>query len=169
MGEFPGFGIHPEVQLGGAVPHETKRDGQAARGEFSPEELEYQRAVTAPDPQTGEEITIVEEDLLAGLNKLLTALENLNGQSVLDRRGELRTQFYLHLARRPGERVADYATRFRTVVSDMKTEGVKLPDSEVGWFFKELGLDALRRQLLDTALQGAEAYGTIEGECLRPF
>ncbi|CAE7234040.1 pol [Symbiodinium sp. CCMP2456] len=138
--------------------------------EFSPEELEYQKAVTAPDPETGEEVTIIEEDLLAGLNKLLQALENLNGQSVLDRRGELRTQFYLHMARRPGERVADYATRFRTVISDMKTEGVKLPDSEVGWFFKEkLGLDALRRQLLDTALQGAEAYGTIEGECLRLF
>ncbi|CAE7503333.1 RE2, partial [Symbiodinium sp. CCMP2456] len=137
--------------------------------EFSPEELEYQKAVTAPDPETGEEVTIIEEDLLAGL-KLLQALENLNGQSVLDRRGELRTQFYLHMARRPGERVADYATRFRTVISDMKTEGVKLPDSEVGWFFKEkLGLDALRRQLLDTALQGAEAYGTIEGECLRLF
>ena len=138
--------------------------------EFSPEELAFQPAVTAPDPQTGEQITIVEEDLLAGLNKLLAALENLNGQSVLDRRGELRTQSYLHLARRPGERVADYATRFRTAISDMKTEGVKLPDPEVGWFFKEkLGLDALRRQLLDTALQGAEAYGTIEGECLRLF
>ena len=52
----------------------------------------------------------------------------------------------------------------------MKTEGVKLPDPEVGWFFKEkLGLDALRRQLLDTALQGAEAYGTIEGEWSSAF
>ncbi|CAE7924530.1 unnamed protein product, partial [Symbiodinium sp. KB8] len=117
--------------------------------EFSPEELAFQPAVTAPDLQTGEQITIVEEDLLAGLNKLLAALENLNGQSVLDRRGELRTQFYLHLARRPGERVADYATRFRTAISDMKTEGVKLPDPEVGWFFKEkLGLDALRLNCL---------------------
>ncbi|CAE7211399.1 ABCB25 [Symbiodinium natans] len=109
--------------------------------EFSPDELEYQKAVKAKDPETGEDVTIVEEDLLAGLNKLMAALEGLNGQS--------------------GE---------GTVVSDMRSEGVKLPDTEVGWFFKEkLGLDALRRQLLDTALQGAEACGTIESECLRLF
>ncbi|CAE7273095.1 tenm3 [Symbiodinium sp. KB8] len=138
--------------------------------EFLPEELEYQREESAVDPDSGETIVLTPEDPLAGLNKLLAALESLNGQSVLDRRGELRTQFYLHLARRPGERVADYASRFRTAVSDLKSEGVKLPDPEVGWFFREkLGLDALRRQLLDTALQGAEAYGTVEAECLRLF
>ena len=49
--------------------------------EFSPDELEYQKAVKAKDPETGEDVTIVEEDLLAGLNKLMAALEGLNGQS----------------------------------------------------------------------------------------
>ncbi|CAE7399786.1 Ank3 [Symbiodinium necroappetens] len=138
--------------------------------EFAPEELEYQKEEKARDPETGEEVVITPEDLLAGLNKLLAALETLNGQSVLDRRGELRTQFYLHLARKPAERVADFASRFRTAVSDLKSEGVRLPDAEVGWFFKEkLGLAALRRQLLETTLQGAEGYSTIESECLRLF
>ena len=70
----------------------------------------------------------------------------------------MRTQFYLHMVRRPGERVADYATRLRTVISGKKS----LPDTEVGWLFKEklMMLDALQ-QLLDMALQDAEAYGTI--------
>ena len=66
--------------------------------------------------------------------------------------------------------MADYASRFRTAVSDLQAGGVKIPDSEVGWFFKEkLGLDALRRQLLEAALQGSEDYNVIEAECLRPF
>ena len=138
--------------------------------EFLPEELEYQKEVRARDPESGEEFVLTAEDPLSGLNKLLKALEALNGQSVLDRRGELRTAFYLHLARRPLERVADYASRFRTAVSDLRAEGAKIPDSEVGWFFKEkLGLDALRRQLLETALQGSEDYNVIEAECLRLF
>ena len=81
--------------------------------EFLPEELEYQREVRARDPESGEEFVLTAEDPLAGLNKLLKALEALNGQSVLDRRGELRTAFYLHLARRPLERVADYASMLR--------------------------------------------------------
>ena len=140
--------------------------------EFSPSELEleYQKGETLRDPETGEELVSVPEDPLAGLNKLLDALEAMNGQSLLDKRGELRTQFYLHLSRKPGERVADYASRFRTAISDLKEEGVKLPDAEVGWWFKEkLGLDALRKQLLETALQGTEAYSTIESESLRLF
>ena len=45
-----------------------------------------------------------------------------------------------------------------------------LPEAELGWFFKEkLGLAALRKQLLDTALQGSESYTVIESECLRLF
>ena len=85
----------------------------------------------------------------------MKALETLNGQSVLDRRGELRTQFYLQLARKPAERVADFSSRFRTAVADLKGEGVRLPDPEVGWFFKEkLGLDAPRRQLFGDGASG---------------
>ena len=94
----------------------------------------------------------------------------MNGQSILDKRGELRTQFYLNLMRKPSERVSDFASRFRTAVADLKAEGVKLPSPELGWFFRQkLGLDALRKQLLDTALQGKEEYNEIEAECLRLF
>ena len=45
----------------------------------------------------------------------------------------------------------------------MKAEGLTLPDAELGWFLKEkLGLDPLRKQLLETALLGSESYAVIE-------
>ena len=138
--------------------------------EFNPEDLAFKKAVTLTDPDSGEVLVDEPEDLLFGLNKLLAALEAMNGQSTLDKRGELRTQFYLHLSRKAGERVADYSSRFRTSVSGLKAEGVVLPEGELGWFFKEkLGLDPLRKQLLETALQGSESYAVIESECLRLF
>ena len=40
-----------------------------------------------------------------------------------------------------------------------------LPDTEVGWFFKEeFGLDGLRKQLLATALAGSESHHLIEAD-----
>ena len=138
--------------------------------EFSPADLEYRKAEYLTDPQTGEEFLVQPADYLFGLNKLLDALEQINGQTTLDKRGELRTQFYLDLRRKPAERVSEYATRFRSLVADLKSEGVVLPSSELGWFFREkLGLDPLRKQLLDTALQGKEDYADIETETLRLF
>ena len=111
--------------------------------EFTPKELEYKEAVKSTDPE-GAEITVEEEDLLFGLDKLLGALESINGRTALDKRGELRSQFYLELARRPGERLSEFCSCFRTIVADLKAEGVVLPDSELGWFLKEkLGLDPL--------------------------
>ena len=95
--------------------------------EFDPDELQYRKASELKDPETGETLVDVPEDLLLGLNKLLSALENMNGFRVLDKRGELRNQFYLQLSRRAGERVTDYASRFRTSVADLKAEGVVLP------------------------------------------
>ena len=137
--------------------------------EFTPKELEYKRAVKSVDTE-GTEIIIEEEDLLFGLNKLLDALEGINGRTVLDKRGELRSQFYLELARKPGERLSEFCSRFRTAVADLKAEGVVLPDSELGWFLKEkIGLDPLKKQLLDTALAGKEEYSIIEAESLRLF
>ena len=56
-----------------------------ARGEeFEPSELEYQKAVVSRDPQTGEDVELTPEDPLAGLNRLLKALESLNGKTDLD-------------------------------------------------------------------------------------
>lgn len=113
---------------------------------------------------------IEDEDPLYGLNKLLKALESLNGKTDLDRKGELRGSFYLELKRRPGERLAEFCTRFRTIVAEMKQEGIHLPAGELGWFLKsKLGLDPIRQQLLETALQGKESYDQVELEVLRLF
>ena len=138
--------------------------------EFNPDELEYQKEVKGEDPQTGDEVVITPEDPLSGLTKLLKALEGINGKTTLDKRGELRNLFYLELKRKPGERIAEFCSRFRVSLADLRTEGVTLPSGEVGWFFKtKLGLDPLRVQLLETALSGAEEYETIEREVLRLF
>ena len=138
--------------------------------EFTPQQLEHQPAVTAEDPETKEQVVITPANPLAGLQKLMKALEEINGKTTLDKRGELRNQFYLELRRRPGERIAEFSTRFRTLVSDLRTEGVQLPSGELGWFYKsKLGLDALRTQLLETALNGVEDYESIEREVLRLF
>ncbi|CAL1132431.1 unnamed protein product, partial [Cladocopium goreaui] len=124
--------------------------------EFNPDELEYQKEVKGQDPQTGDEVVITPEDPLSGLTKLLKALEGINGKTTLDKRGELRNLFYLELKRKPGERIAEFCSRFRVSLADLRTEGVTLPSGEVGWFFKtKLGLDPLRVQLLETALQGS--------------
>ena len=138
--------------------------------EFSPSDLEYKPAVEGIDPETNEVIEITGPDYLFGLNKLLDALEGINGLTALDKRGELRSQFYTELRRRPGERLSEFCTRFRTAIADLRAEGVALPTTEVGWFFRDkLGLDPLRKQLLDTALHGREEYEIIEAEALRLF
>ena len=140
--------------------------------EFSPEDLTYVPAATLTDPDTGEEIPDPDSspDYLAGINRLMKAWEDMNGRTTLDKRGELRQAFYLDLARKPAERVSEFCTRFRSLVADLKGEGVAIGDGELGWWLRQkLGLDPLRRQLLDTALQGSEDYATIEAEILRLF
>ena len=122
--------------------------------EFSPEDLQYRPAQTITDPDSGEVFEIEKEDCLFGLKKLMQALEGINGMTALDKNGELRSQYSI---RKPGERVSEFSTGFRTVVADLRSEQVQLRSSEVGWFYKEkLGLDPLRKQLLETALQGAD-------------
>eukprot|EP00913_Durusdinium_trenchii_P033105 g30995.t1 len=133
--------------------------------EFDPADLTYQQEVKMPNATTGDEEVIIPEDPLSGINKLLNALEEMTGRTALDKRGELRHVFYLELKRRGGERISEFTTRFRTLVSEMKSEGVVISDNELGWWLKhKLGLDALRSQLLETALGGSEDYGTIERE-----
>ena len=83
----------------------------------------------------------------------------------LDRKGGLRGHFYLELKRKPCERSPEFCTRFRTLVVEMKQEGILLPDGELGCFLKsKLGLDPLRSQLLETALAGRESYDAVEGK-----
>ena len=135
--------------------------------EFSPEDLQFQKEVRTTDTE-GVSIVVTPEDPLAGLNKLLKALEGMNGTSALDRKGELRKLFYIDLVRKPGERPADFMSRFRFLAAELKGEGIDLPSSELGWFLREkLGLDPLRKQLLETALQGRESFEDVETEALR--
>ena len=84
--------------------------------EFSPQELAHQPEVKGEDPETKEEVVIVVCDPLAGIKKLMSALESMNGRTALDKRGELRNQFYLELKRRPGERISEFSSRFRVLV-----------------------------------------------------
>ena len=138
--------------------------------EFDPSELEGTPEVSAVDPATQQETVIEEADPFAGLRKLLKSLEELNGTTELDKKGDLRAQFYQELKRQPHERIAAFCTRFRTLCGEMRREGIQLPKEELGWFLRErLGLDPLRKQLLETALAGRESYEEVETECLRLF
>ena len=136
--------------------------------EFDPDELEHKPAtyVNVTDPESGEQLLDTPTDYLFGFSKLLTALEGINGQTVLDECGA-RTQFYIELKRKRDESMSEYCTRFRTVVADLQSEGVVIPPTELGWFLKEkMGLDPLRKQLLERSLQGREEYNGIETEAL---
>ena len=138
--------------------------------EFEPHELEAKQAITAEDPDSGETVVIEEGDAFAGLKKLLLCLEELNGKTALDRKGDLRAQFYQELKRQPHERINTFCTRFRSLVGEMRREGITIPEGELGWFLRErLGLDPIRKQLLETALAGKDSYQDVEGECLRLF
>ena len=118
------------------------------------------------DPETGETVEITAEDSFAGIHRLVDAFEKMNGQSTLDKLCELRAQFYLHTCHKEGELVANYSSR----IADLRADGVKLPDAELGWLYKEkLGLYPLRKQLLEMAFGGTEGYATIESEALRLF
>ena len=101
--------------------------------EFTPAELAFQLAVTAKDPETDEDVIITPEDPLAGLNKLLKALESINGKTQLDKRDDLRNTFYLELKRKPGERISEFCTCFRSAVAELRMEGVPLPSAELGY------------------------------------
>ena len=100
--------------------------------EFTPAELAFQPAIMAKDPETGDDIELTPEDPLAGINKLLRALETINGKTQLDKRGDLRNSFYLELKRKPGERISEFCTRFRSAVAELRMEGVTFPTAELG-------------------------------------
>ena len=91
--------------------------------EFDPAELEYQKEVKMPNAETGDDEIVTPEDPLSGINRLLRALEEMTGRTSLDKRGELRNVFYLELKRRSGERISEFATRFRGLIAEMKSEG----------------------------------------------
>ena len=138
--------------------------------EFDPADLEGTPEDVMVDPDSGEKVVRAAADPFSGLRKLMTALESTEGKSALDRKGELRSLYYQEIKRNPGERISAFCTRFRTLVAELRREGIAMPDEEIGWMLKErLGLDAIRKQLLETALAGRESYDMVEAECLRLF
>ena len=138
--------------------------------EFDPAELAGTVEESMEDPDTKEKVILTAADPFAGLHKLMAALEATVGKSSLDRKGELRTMYYQEIKRNAGERISSFCTRFRTLAADLKREGIVMPEEELGWMLKErLGLDPIRKQLLETALAGRETYETVETECLRLF
>ena len=138
--------------------------------EFDPQDLEGTKEEAMTDPDTGDKVIRVAADPFAGLKKLMTALEATVGKTALDRKGELRSLYYQEIKRSPGERISAFCTRFRTLAAELKREGIVMPEEELGWMLKErLGLDAIRKQLLETALAGRENYDVVESECLRLF
>ena len=74
------------------------------------------------DPRTGDEVKLTPEELSC--------------KTALDRRGEVRSSIYLDLKRKPNERLANFCTRFRSLLAELRQEGVQLPSAELGWFLK---------------------------------
>lgn len=88
--------------------------------EFDARELMAAKAVTEKDDD-GAVREVTPADPLAGIKKLMSAFEEMKGRSQLDKRGELRRQFFLELKRRPGERISEFCARLRVLVADLKT------------------------------------------------
>lgn len=89
--------------------------------EFDPSEVEGKPEVKSEDPQSGEMVVVEEAEPFSGLQKLMTSLESLVQQSLAGK-----------------------------VTLDLSS--ITLPQEELGWFLRErLGLDPLRKQLLETA------------------
>eukprot|EP00434_Breviolum_minutum_P044533 symbB.v1.2.039784.t1/scaffold6784.1/size15560/1 len=125
--------------------------------EFTPEELAYIPAETAPDPDTDETLVITPAKYDAGIQKILDAWDQMVGRSLNDKKGELREKFYLHTWRNPQEAVMTFALRYRNLMSEMKQEGITIDDAEAAWFYKQkLGLSELQKQMMETTLVGVE-------------
>ena len=139
--------------------------------EFEPADLEYRPAKTQQDPDTEEELVLVEADYTRDIYKILDAWEEMVGRTLTDRRGELRERFYLHLRRPAHESLSNFALRYRTLLAELMSEGVVVDDAEAAWFYKnKLGLSEIQKQLLETTLgTNADVYADCERESLRLF
>ena len=118
--------------------------------EFDPSDLVGTAEVRRAEPDTGADVVTMAGDPFAGLRKLM---EDSMGRTEMERKAELRKQFYQNIRRAAGERISTFCTctRYRTLIGEMRREGINLPAGELGWFLKDsrLGLDALRVQVLD--------------------
>ena len=139
--------------------------------EFDPEDLKYTPAVQVEDPEGGEMVTLSEAVYDAGIQKILAAWDDMVGRSQTDRKGELRERFCVTLKRGHSESIPNFSMRYRTLVSEMKAEGISIDPAEQAWFFKQkLGISELQKQMLETTLGGdTEDYAACERESVRLF
>ena len=139
--------------------------------EFDPKDLEYQPEVKLPDGETGDDVVIKAADYTCGVWKIIEAWENMVGRTTTDKRGELRDRFYTTLKRPPNESVTAFALRYRTLIAEMRAEGIVIDDKEAAWFYKtKLGLSEMQKQMLETTLGAdSEDYSVCERESIRLF
>eukprot|EP00434_Breviolum_minutum_P017446 symbB.v1.2.015397.t1/scaffold1144.1/size135540/5 len=153
-----------EFNLAARFAMKQKGSAKLRALEFEPSELEYTPAEEAEDPDSHEMIVITPAVYDTGIKKILAAWDDMVGRTVTDRKGELRERFYLSMKRNGGESVVAFALRYRTLVAEMKSEGITIDDSEVAWFYKQkLVLTEMQRQMLETSL-GANTESYVECE-----
>ena len=138
--------------------------------EFEPAELAHQPEVWVTDEE-GNSTQTQQADYAKGINKILEAWDEMIGQTVTDNKGELRERFYMQTKRANGEGVVSFALKYRTLVAEMKKEGIALDDAEAAWFFKQkLMLTEVQMQMLETTLgPDTEKYSVCEREAVRLF
>jgi hypothetical protein len=106
----------------------------------------------------------------AGIDLLMAAFAEMIGKTTQARKLELRDQFHKKLYRLDGERIIDFASRYRTLVGQMRAEGIALDDDELSYQFREkLNLSVERSELLETAIGDAPSYQKVETEAVRLF
>ena len=139
--------------------------------EFDPKDLEYQPEVKLPDGETGDDVVVRAADYTCGVWKIIEAWENMVGRTTTDKRGELRDRFYTSLKRPPNESITAFALRYRTLIAEMRAEGIVIDDKEAAWFYKtKLGLSEMQKQMLETTLGAdSEDYAVCERESIRLF
>ena len=139
--------------------------------EFDPKELEYIPAEKVKDDETDEMVELTPAVYDAGIQKILASWDDMVGRSQTDRKGQLREKYYHQLRRGGSESIPNFALRYRTLVGEMKAEGIMVDPSEQAWFFKQkLALTELQRQMLETTLGvETEDYGACEREAVRLF
>ena len=82
---------------------------------------------------------LTEADYAIGIWKLIDAWdwETMVGKTLNDKKGELRKCFCVSFKRGQTDAVVNFALRYRTLVSEMRSEGIQLDDAESAGFFKQ--------------------------------
>ena len=139
--------------------------------ELTPDELAYKPAEEYTDPDTNETIVVIPAEYAAGVSKILDSWDEMVGRTINDRKGELRERFYLSTRRGHQESVVAFSLRYRTLVGEMRAEGITIDDAETAWLYKQkLGLNEMQKQMLEMTLGTSTEVNTdCEREAVRLF